>query len=115
ALPWRTRRACWRPAPIFSPCYPISSTPPTSRHGPRNTESSSHEKPRTVRTRAAAYPGGSEFPGARVSRRRRHAAVLRARLGRLSVGCRGPALYRLPWIVGPDGGGAYPRRGGQGG
>src|SRR6185312_16197108 len=94
---------------------PTFSTRPTFVLGPANTRGSSHEKPGSFPARAAAHPGGREFAGARLPRGRRHAAVLRARRGRLSLGRGRAPLYRLPRVVGTHGCGTHPPCGGRGG
>ena len=92
------------PVPISSPWSPICST--RRRYQARAAqyrEGSSHEETRISSNARSAHSGRREFSGARLPRRRRHAAVLRARLGRSPVGRRRPALHRLPRLVGTDG------------
>ena len=63
---------------------------------------------RAVRARPARHPRRRQLAGARLPRRRRHAALHPARPGRLHVGRRRPALHRLHRLLGPDDPGPRP-------
>ena len=77
--------------------------PPPSTRSRRSLDTVSDDPFRTaVLPRPTVHSGRREFAGARVPRRRRHAALHRGRERRLDHRCRWPALHRLHRQLGTD-------------
>ena len=88
-------------AAMAKPADDAASPDDANNRRPRGLAMST-DPPTPVRRAQRVHPRRRQFAGARLPRRRRHAALHRPRAGRLHVGRRGPALHRLHRLLGPD-------------